>query len=319
MLALGYTLEEALSKVAQTCTGGCRSRLERLVDEINQGTTLTEALLADPGPFPAQFVSGVRLAEEGAQLPVALADLATLLDKTEEHQRAFRFASAYPVFLLILLIALTLFVLFFLGREFTALYASLEAPLPWLTEKALGLMSVLLQPLSVLLIFIALGFFFQIMLGSSRIGLFKFRLPFLGSWLAANQAVLFLRWADYLLKGGLPLEEALQTAAESCSKPLRGCFSDMARQVREGSSLGEALRSWPRFPSLAVWLVQQQEEKETLKLASVADLVQREVDTTRSQGLASVEPVGVLFVGLLILLIVAIFFLPISELQAELG
>lgn len=301
LLDLGYSLVEALGKLESTCDGAFRQRLARLVEEVRGGSSLGQALSQDPGPFPATFTSSVALAEQGERsFPEALVMTAQVLEETTERILAARLASLYPAIVAAFLAMLVWLLVGALGIEFERVQQSLTAETSAVTEAYFQLSRFLRHPLGVVALFLATAGAWRFFTGASS---WRFYLPIYGSWLASNQAVIFLRWSDHLIRLGMPLTRALEHAASACQSPLDALFRDVATKVEGGHTLGQALSQMSHFPPMAAWLVEQEEARESLDLRSVADFLSCELDTTEARGTAAIEPVALLAIGAVLLFV----------------
>jgi type IV pilus assembly protein PilC len=141
-----------------------------------------------------------------------------------------------------------------------------------------------------------------------------FRIPVLGDTLLKFQASQFCRTLATLLTGGTPLVAALQTAAESISSRLvRGSVNQATQMVREGESLHGALASGHVMPELAMDMIEVGESSGALApmLNSVAEFYEEEVGLRLAAMVSLIEPVILVFMGLLVAFILISLYLPI--------
>jgi type IV pilus assembly protein PilC len=142
----------------------------------------------------------------------------------------------------------------------------------------------------------------------------KFRIPVLGETLLKFQVAQFCRTLATLLTGGTPLVSALQTAAESItSRLLQGTVGRATQMVREGESLHGALSSSRVMPELALDMIEVGESSGALApmLNSVAEFYEEEVGLRLGAMVAVIEPVILIFMGLLVAFILISLYLPI--------
>ncbi len=301
LLDLGYSLIEALGKLESTCDGAFQARLKRLVEEVRAGSTVGQALSREPGPFPATFASSLALAEDsGRSFPKALTMTAEVLEETTERVMATQLASLYPAVVATFLAFLVWTMVGTLGHEFENAQRSLRGEGNLITAAYFALSRFLRNPLGVLAVLLGVAGVWRFFTGSSR---WRFYLPIYGSWLASNQAVVFLRWCDHLLGLGMSLPEAVRNASSACQTPMDAQFQSIAAKVEQGHSLGRALSETRHFPVMGAWLVQQEEARESLDLRSVADFLSCELDTTEARGTAAIEPMALLAIGAVLLFV----------------
>jgi type IV pilus assembly protein PilC len=142
----------------------------------------------------------------------------------------------------------------------------------------------------------------------------KFRIPILGETLLKFQVAQFCRTLATLLTGGTPLVSALQTASESItSKLVRGTVGRATQMVREGESLHGALSSSRVMPEMALDMIEVGESSGALApmLNSVAEFYEEEVGLRLGAMVAVIEPVILIFMGLLVAFILISLYLPI--------
>jgi type IV pilus assembly protein PilC len=147
----------------------------------------------------------------------------------------------------------------------------------------------------------------------------KFRVPVVGDTLLKFQVAQFSRTLSTLLTGGTPLVAGLQTAADAISSKLvRGAVSQATQMVREGESLHSALGAKGIMPELALDMIEVGESSGALApmLTSVAEFYEDEVNLKLGALVSLIEPVMLIFMGLLVAFILISLYLPIFSLSA---
>jgi len=142
----------------------------------------------------------------------------------------------------------------------------------------------------------------------------KFRAPVLGPTLLKFQVAQFCRTLATLLTGGTPLVAALATASESIgSKLLRGTVGQATQMVREGESLHGALAANRIMPEMALDMIEVGESSGALApmLNSVAEFYEEEVTLKLGALVSLIEPLILVFMGLLVAFILISLYLPI--------
>jgi type IV pilus assembly protein PilC len=147
----------------------------------------------------------------------------------------------------------------------------------------------------------------------------KFRVPVVGDTLLKFQVAQFSRTLATLLTGGTPLVAGLQTAADAIgSKLVRGTVSQATQMVREGESLHSALAATRVMPVMALDMIEVGESSGALApmLTSVAEFYEDEVNLKLGAMVALIEPVMLIFMGILVAFILISLYLPIFSLSA---
>jgi type IV pilus assembly protein PilC len=150
--------------------------------------------------------------------------------------------------------------------------------------------------------------------GGAAFDRMKFRIPVIGDTLLKFQVAQFSRTLATLLTGGTPLVAGLQTASDAISsKLIRSTVTQATQMVREGESLHSALASKGTMPELALDMIEVGESSGALApmLTSVAEFYEEEVGVRLSALVAVIEPVILIFMGLLVAFILISLYLPI--------
>src|SRR5437868_9575060 len=146
----------------------------------------------------------------------------------------------------------------------------------------------------------------------------KFRLPVIGNTLLKFQMAQFSRTLATLLTGGTPLVAGLQTASDAiASRLVRGTVGQATQMVREGESLHGALASQGVMPPLALDMIEVGESSGPLApmLTSVAEFYEDEVNLKLAAMVSLIEPMMLIFMGILVAFILISLYLPIFSLS----
>jgi type IV pilus assembly protein PilC len=211
--------------------------------------------------------------------------------------------------------------------KFALLYRDLNVDLPAPTQVLIALTVdyryVFLSAIvSLVLLAVAIYFWSRTEEGGVAFDRLKFRVPVIGDLLLKFQMAQFSRTLSTLLTGGTPLVAGLQTASDAISSKLvRGAVSQATQMVREGESLHSALGSKGIVPELALDMIEVGESSGALApmLTSVAEFYEDEVNIKLGALVSLIEPVMLIFMGLLVAFILISLYLPIFSLSATAG
>ncbi|HBY60360.1 MAG TPA: type II secretion system F family protein, partial [Solibacterales bacterium] len=206
--------------------------------------------------------------------------------------------------------------------NFAQLYGSMSAQLPAMTQI---LIAVGTTARSYILVGVAalagLGVAFRLWArGESaqlKIDAVKLRLPAFGEIWVKYQVAQFSRVLSTLLIGGIPLVQALETAAESLGTPLlKKALEKSKRMVKEGQTLSSSLEATRVFPGLAIDMIEVGESTGALPamLGSVAEFYEDDVATRMQAVLALIEPAIMIFMGIFVAFVLIALYLPIFSL-----
>ena len=147
----------------------------------------------------------------------------------------------------------------------------------------------------------------------------RLRVPLLGDIWLKYQVAMFARMMSTLLTGGLPLVNALETSANSMSSRLiSGGIQLAAHRVREGMALSRSMEQAKVFPELAVEMTEVGESTGALPqmLSSVAEFYEEDVQTALSASLSLIEPIILIFMGVVVAFVLISLYMPIFSLGA---
>ena len=153
---------------------------------------------------------------------------------------------------------------------------------------------------------------------SARWTAIKLRAPVLGEIWIKYQVAQFARVLSTLLMGGIPLVQALETAAESLGTPLlrQGARQSQARWCARGSRCRRRCRPRACFPALAIDMIEVGESTGALPamLNSVAEFYEEDVNTRMTAALSLIEPAIMIFMGIFVAFVLIALYLPIFSL-----
>ncbi len=306
MLNLGAPPPEALKRIGATSSGP-EARLARtLAEAMERGSTLTEAVQKEGAPDIV--LASIRVSENSGDLVHGLDNLATLLDGTLERTATWRTTMAYPQMLavgltvLVLVISRSLWLVHNMLATFTARDTTFGFQQPgWLS---VTVASHVEQVLGSIWTWIVLGILLLLahLLLTGRAGFdsVRTRVPVVGNWLVRVEMIGWLQWMDWFIENGRPLAESARIAAASCTSPaVRTLLERVADRLDSGTHLGAAFAAEPSLPPLIAWLLERAETAEFHNhlLASIADLIERDTESTRITFICTMERLSVLALG----------------------
>ncbi len=327
LIKAGLPILKGLDLLAERLTDQkLRPYVAAVRDEVKHGSLLSDAF-AKQGIFPSVYVTSVMAGEKSGAL-------AEVLDRFVSYQRtalAIRkkviVSLIYPTFLIVLVVVLIVFLVTYVVPNFALLYGSMSAELPVMTQVliAVGTTARSYVLLIVLAIFGAIvGFRFWSRGESARLKIdrVKLRVPVFGDIWVKYQVAQFARVLSTLLQGGIPLVQALGTAAESLGTPLlKQALSKAVRMVKEGQTLSGSLASTEIFPPLSIDMIEVGESTGALPqmLNSVAEFYEDDVGTRMQAALSLIEPAIMIFMGIFVAFVLIALYLPIFSLADSFG
>jgi len=313
LLNAGMTVDEALTFLVDVATNKTQRQLfTTLLQNVQGGSTLADALDQHRSSFSQAYVSLVRAGEAGNALADVLTRLADYMERSETLNQRVRSALVYPILLLIMAAASVAVLLIVVLPQFTPMFETAGADLPWLTRAvvATGEAAEAYWWLLVILgIVAALWFNNRLHHPPSRavIDRWLLSLPLLGAMIAKMDTARLARTVGTLLTNGVSLPNAIAIAQGSLSNAvLRQSINDTLSAVKEGKGLAAPIGRSGHFPSLAVKLVAVGERSGHLEtmLMKIADIFDQEVAHSIDRLMTLLVPVLTIVVGLVIATII---------------
>ena len=295
-----------------------RPVISQIRDRVREGKSLSEAV-TEAGVFSKVYSTAILAGEKSGNLPGVLDHYIAYQRVSTGVRKKVLATLVYPVLLISVAIIIVTYLISAVIPKFALLYRDLNVELPTPTR--------LLIALTVDYRFAALGIVALLALAAAGIFLwsrtedggtaldrFKFHLPVIGDTLLKFQVAQFSRTLSTLLMGGTPLVSGLQTASDAItSKLLRSTVGQATQMVREGESLHAALASKGVIPEMALDMIEVGESSGALSpmLNSVAEFYEEEVNLRLSALVSLIEPILLIFMGLLVAFILISLYLPI--------
>lgn len=304
-----------------------RDLLILIVDDLEGGKLLSEALAAHPDVFDRVFISLVRAAEKSDQIETVFARLETRLKQQDELQAELTRLLIYPGITALAVLAAGGVMLFYLTPRLAVLVTSLNLPMPLATRMLVGLSELARQHLPWLLTVLLLGGgAVQLAVRHSsqlaeRLDGFLLRLPSIGPALKKHALARVSGLLALLLQSGVGLLEALSAGAESAgNRVIARKINGAAQQIAAGGGISDSLRRQDLLPPLVLRMVLTGETNGALPeaLDNVAWFYQRDARETITRALKLLEPGLAALLGLLLALLLLAVFLPVYQIIGEL-
>jgi len=327
LIKAGIPILRALDLLAtRATTPKLRPVITQIRDRVREGKSLSEAV-DEAGVFSKVYSTAILAGEKSGNLSGVL-DFYIAYQKVSTGVRKKILASlVYPVLLIVVATVIVTYLVTFVVPKFAILYKDLGVELPTSTKLLMALTVdyrfAVLGAVG-LLALLAFGIFLwsRTEEGGATFDRLKFKLPVIGDTLLKFQVAQFSRTLATLLTGGTTLVTALQTASDALtSKLLRVTILRATQMVREGESLHGSLASTGVLPEMALDMVEVGESSGALgpMLTSIAEFYEEEVSLRLGALVAVIEPVLLIFMGILVAFILISLYLPIFSLSMSGG
>jgi type IV pilus assembly protein PilC len=319
LIKAGLPILRALDLLSTRATSPkLRPVITQIRDRVREGKSLSEAV-SEAGVFSKVYSTAILAGEKSGNLSGVL-DYYIAYQRVSTGVRKKILATlVYPVLLVSVAAIIVTYLVTVVIPKFALLYQDLGVELPTPTKV---LIAITVNYRYLVLGAIAAAFVgaFLVFLwsrseeGGAAFDRLKFRLPLIGDTMLKFQVAQFSRTLATLLTGGTPLVAALSTASDAItSKLVRATVAQTTQMVREGESLHVALASKGVMPDLALDMIEVGESSGALApmLTSVAEFYEDEVNLRLSALVSLIEPVILVFMGLLVAFILISLYLPI--------
>lgn len=306
-----------------------------LRQDVEAGSSVGDAMERHPDVFDPLYRSMVRAGEGSGRLEGALDMVAFQLEKLDALRRQVRSAMMYPAlvfgFAMIILVVIVAFIVpVFVGifEELASENEGVSAELPFLTQITVGASDLVTGAWFILLpvmigIFVAFSQWRKTERGRFQWDAMKLKIPMkIGD---VVQKVAIARWSRIFagtVSAGVPILQAIKIAGEtSGNMVISQAMDDVYSSVRRGGSIAAPLMAAPIFPSMVSHMVAVGEETGQLEqmLSKIADFYEAEVDAKVKALTSLIEPIMIVFVGVIVGFIVISMYLPIFSLYDKIG
>jgi general secretion pathway protein F len=318
-------LREQQHKVAM------RGMLDDLVQSVNSGQSLSEAMANHGKVFGPLYLSMIRVGETGGILERTTAQLARILDRDEKIKTNMKNASAYPIFVLTLGLVSVVIIMTLILPNILGMIGSGPAGLPLPTRILKASSDFVTELFTTVfgwigIVLVVAGFFYlrrwTKSKGKIRWDSFKLKIPILGSVLRTIAVGRFARTLGALTEGGVTILEALGVVRDTLGNELLGREIDtVAEKVKRGESVADPLGESGYFPPLLVQIVSIGEQTGKLDelLLNAAETFDTEADSAINRFMAIFPALLILLVALVIGFIIVATLLPIVMMELGVG
>jgi type IV pilus assembly protein PilC len=311
---LGILSEQSESKVLRDVTA-------RIAKDVEGGTTLADSFRKYPKTFDDLFTNMLAVGESGGVLDVVLQRLSGYIEKAAALKRKVKGAMVYPITIISVAFLVIIFMMIFVIPTFAKMFQGLGAELPLPTKVVMWLSDFVQK----FIIFVIIGIAAMIWAikryyatdnGSKVIDRILLKFPVIGMLIKKVAVARFTRTMGTLLSSGVPiLEGLLITARSSGNRVVEAAVMQARSAVMAGRTLADPLRSTPVFPPMVVHMINVGENTGALDamLSKIADFYDDEVDTAVNALTSLLEPLMIVFLGVVVGGLVVAMYMPIFK------
>lgn len=328
MIDAGLPLVQALDILSsQQDNKTFKKILVQIKGDIEGGATFTDALKKHPNLFDELYVNLVAAGEVGGILDSILNRLAGYIEKTMKLKKKVKGAMVYPISILGVAVVVVVVLLLFVIPVFQKMFAEFGAALPVPTQIVIKISDILKS--SIIYIagsLFALGFAFKKFhnteKGKTIIDDFVLKLPVFGPLIRKAAVAKFTRTLGTMISSGVPILDGLDITAKTAgNKTVERSIYYTKAGISEGRTIAEPLAESKVFPPMVVRMIAVGEATGALDamLAKIADFYDDEVDAAVDTLTAMLEPMLMVFLGVVLGGLVIAMYLPIFKMAAAIG
>jgi type IV pilus assembly protein PilC len=323
MIDAGLPIVQCLQILAaQTDSPAFRKVIGSIKDEVESGTTLAEAIRKQGKVFSELYCSMVQAGEIGGILDTILVRLSTYLEKAAKLKSKIKGAMIYPACIVAAAVIVTAVLLVWVIPVFAEVFESFGAQLPAPTQFVINLSNFTIANVYYLAaapiaVGVALRFAYQTDQGQLRIDQAMLRVPVFGDLIRKSAVARFTRTLGTLVSSGVPILDALIiTARTAGNKVMELAIMGARTSISSGRTIAEPLTESKVFPPMVCQMIAVGETTGALDamLQKIADFYEDEVDNTVANLMSLLEPIVILFLGVVIGGLVIAMYLPIFRL-----
>jgi type IV pilus assembly protein PilC len=309
------------NKTFQKVLAGTRASVEG-------GATLSAAMRQYPKVFDALYVNMVEAGETGGILDTILQRLSSYIEKNVKLQRAVKSALVYPVGVLTVAAGVIILLLWKVVPIFATLFAGLGVDLPLPTKIVINLSNLIGSVFGLLLAVAVAACIFGIYTwygtpqGRFVLDGVILKVPIVGILMRKIAVARFTRTLGTLIASGVPILEGLDiTAKTSGNAIVEKALQQVRKSLEEGKSLTEPLKDSEVFPGMVTQMISVGEQTGAMDamLQKIADFYEEEVDAAVKDLLTALEPIMIVFLGLVVGGVVISMYLPLFSLIGKLS
>jgi type IV pilus assembly protein PilC len=328
MINSGLPLVQSLDILAkQSENKVLRKVIEQVLYDVESGQTLADAMRQHPRIFTDLFVNMVAAGEAGGILDTILIRLATFLEKADALKRKIKGAMIYPGVIMTVAVGAVSILLIFVIPTFQEMFsgAGVQLPAPtqfviFLSETLQARWYIFLAAIMAAIIFIQR--YYKTNHGQLVIDRLLLRMPILGSMLRKAAIARFTRTLGTLVSSGVSILDGLEITAKTAgNRVLHDAIMESRASIAGGDTISEPLKKSGVFPPMVVQMINVGEQTGGLDemLTKIADFYDEEVDAAVAALLSALEPVMIVFLGVIVGGMIVAMYLPIFDMINAVG
>ncbi len=320
LIESGITIHNSLQLLeGQTTKKSLKKTIYGLIEEIQGGNSLSQALSNYPLVFSNTYCQVIKASEQAGNLEIGLRQAAGYMEKQSVANQKIKRAMLYPAFVMLMAAGISILLITVALPPLVALFNSLGAELPLLTTLLINITSFFLDRIY----YVIAGILIIIMLIISLLKLPSVKLlkdsiilkmPVIGNISIERSVQNFCQTSAMLLKAGLRLPTIMEIAIQTNrNRVIRQALSNVRDRLVQGEGLSQPLGEIKMFPPLLVEMVIVGEKTGTMDntLATLADFYEKKVDRRIDALISMIEPALTAVIGVVVIFIALSMITPL--------
>jgi len=328
MITSGLPLVQSLEILSnQIEDKNLRGIVREIKAKIEGGSRFADALKDYPKCFDELYVNLVVAGEEGGMLDTVLNRLAIYMEKIEKLKKKIKSAMIYPISIIIVAIGVVMVLLIFVIPVFEGMFKDMGAELPLPTQVVINISKFVKSYIIYMIVALGIGVFlfrryYRTEGGRRTIDRLVLKVPVFGVLALKASVARVTRTLSTLLSSGVAILESLVIVARVAKNKIVEDALIVARtKISEGKSMSEPLQDSGIFPPMVVQMVQVGESTGALDnmLNKIADFYEEDVDNLVTNLTSLMEPLIMMFLGVILGGLIIAMYLPIFKLGQAVG
>ncbi len=324
MIDAGLAMVQSLQGLAeQTTNKVMRDVIKDVCARVESGDSFSEALQKHPKVFNKLYCCMCSAGEKGGLLAEILSRLASYLENTARLRKKVKSAMMYPTVVTVVAILITIFLLVKVVPVFAEIFTSFGSKLPAPTQFLINLSEFVKSYVLAILVGgagLVYGWLYFIKTPKGRLfwDAYRIRMPIFGSIAHKICLARFTRTLASLVRSGVPILEVLSIVSQTVGNMvMENAIKTAAQDIEQGESISSALAKHPVFPTMIIRMITAGEQTGKIDnmLERISDFLDEEVETILSGLTSLIEPILIVFLGVVVGGMVICMFLPIFKMS----
>jgi type IV pilus assembly protein PilC len=304
-----------------------KKMLKSIKDSVEGGTTLADSLKRYPKYFDSLFVNMIAAGEAGGILDVILKRLSAYLEKAAKLKRKVKGAMVYPAITIFVAVIVVAVIMVFVIPVFEKMFREANMALPGPTMVTIAISTFIKSKIhwiiiASILFSIAFSRYYKTEKGRLTVDAFALKMPVAGMLIRKVSVAKFTRTMGTMLSSGVAILEALDIVARTAgNKVVENAVYNVRSGIAEGRTMADPLQASGVFPPMVCQMIAVGESTGALDamLEKIADFYDEEVDQAVENLTAMIEPMMIVFLGIIIGGLIVSMYLPIFQMAATMG